>query len=163
MSALPAWMLILQMWILSATHPYYVSVTEIEYDQKAGTMGVSCKFFTDDLEEALKGVSHEKVDLSKGDRKAHQKRIEAYLQAHFQVTCGKAAASLRFIGTEHGPDATWCYLEATGLPSASSLQVLSDCFYEIRKEQVHIFHITVGGERKSRKMVNPEKRFSLSF
>lgn len=163
MSVLSYCLLILHAWLMPATHPYYVSVTEIEYDRKAGSMGVSCKFFTDDLEEALKGAAPGKVDLSKGDRMENQKRIAAYVQAHFQVLCGKNPVTLQFIGTEHGPDATWCYLEAMGLPIESSLKVLSDCFYEIRKEQVHIFHVTVDGERKSRRMVNPEKSFSLSF
>ena len=163
MSVLSIWLLILQAWPPPAAHPFYVSVTEVEYDRKAGTMGISCKFFTDDMEEALKGGGTGKVDLSKGDRLQNQKRIEAYLLAHFRISCGNNPVALRFLGTEFGPDATWCYLEATGLPQASSVKIMSDCFYEVRKEQVHIFHITVDGERKSRRMVNPEKEFSLGF
>ena len=163
MSVLATWLLILHTWLSPPVHPYYVSVTEVEFDRKAGTVGVSCKFFTDDLEEALKGGGTGKVDLSKGDRLQNQKRIEAYLQSHFQVSLGTGALALRFLGTEHSPEATWCYLEATGLAKASSVKIMSDCFYEIRKEQVHIFHVTVDGHRKSRRMVNPEKEFSLSF
>jgi hypothetical protein len=163
MSLPSIWLLILHAWLSPAAHPFYVSVTEVEYDRKAGTMGVSCKFFTDDLEEALKGSGTGKVDLSKGDRLQNQKRIEAYLQAHFRISCGNEPVPLRFLGTEFGPDATWCYLEASGLPKTSSVKIMSDCFYEVRKEQVHIFHLTVDGDRKSRRILNPDKEVSLSF
>jgi hypothetical protein len=163
MSVLSLWLLILHAWLPPAAHPFYVSVTEVEYDRKTGTMGVSCKFFTDDLEEALKGGGTGKVDLSKGDRAQNQKRIEAYLMAHFRIACGNEPVALRYLGTEFSPDATWCYFEAGGIQNGSSVKIMSDCFYEVRKEQVHIFHVTVDGQRKSRRMVNPEKEFILTF
>ena len=163
MSALSICLFVLHAWLPPVVHPFYVSVTEVEYDRKAGSMGISCKFFTDDLEEALKGGGTGKVDLSKGDRVQNQKRIEAYLMAHFRISCGNEPVALRFLGTEFGPDATWCYFEATGIPKGPSVKIISDCFYEVRKEQVHIFHVTVDGERKSRRMVNPEKEFILTF
>lgn len=163
MSVLSLWLLILHAWLSPDAHPFYVSVTEVEYDRKTGTMGVSCKFFTDDLEEALKGGGTGKVDLSKGDRAQNQKRIEAYLMTHFRIACGNEPVALRYLGTEFSPDATWCYFEAGGIQNGSSVKIMSDCFYEVRKEQVHIFHVTVDGERKSRRMVNPEKEFILTF
>lgn len=163
MPSIPVCMLALHAWLSSFAHPYFVSVTEIEYDSKAGSVGVSCKFFTDDLEEALKGGRQTKVDLSKGDRAQNLKKVEAYLQAHFRVSMGASPLSLRFLGMEQEADATWCFLEATGLPAGKSLDLFSDCFYEIRKEQVHIFHVKVDGERRSRRIVNPEKSFRLTF
>lgn len=163
MPSLPTWILALHAWLSAFAHPYYVSVTEIEYDTKAKAVGVSCKFFTDDMEEALKAGGQSKVDLSRGDRAQNLKRVEAYLQTHFRLSLGASPLSLRFLGMEQEADATWCFLEATGLPPGRSLELYSDCFYDIRKEQVHLFHVKVDGERRSRRIVNPEKSFRLVF
>jgi hypothetical protein len=156
-------LLLLRAWLLPTAHPFYVSVTEVEYERRTGSLGVSCKFFTDDLEEALKGAGDGKVDLFRGDAAQNRKRVEAYLQAHFQLSTAGQPLKLAFLGMEHGIDATWCYLEASGVQAATELRLRSDCFYEIRKEQVHIFHITVDGNRRSRRIVNPEREFSVRF
>jgi len=154
-------LLLLRAWLLPPAHPYYVSVTEVEYERRTGELGISCKFFTDDLEEALKGAGDGKADLLGGDADRNRKRVEAYLQAHFQLSNAGQPLKLAFLGMEHGIDATWCYLEGSGLQAATELRLRSDCFYEIRKEQVHIFHITVDGNRKSRRIVNPEREFTI--
>ena len=50
---LTAWMLHFALLFSSVLHPYYVSVTEIEYDLKRREVGVACKFFIDDREKPI--------------------------------------------------------------------------------------------------------------
>lgn len=150
-------------WLMAVLHPYFVSVTEIEYSSGTKEMGVSCKFFTDDLEEALKGAGGQRTDLLKGDREQNRKLIGSYLLKHLRIRSGNTAADLRIIGFENDHEATWCYLEATGIPPGTKFTVESDLLYETRKEQVNLFHVTVDGQRKSARLANPEKQFSLEF
>jgi hypothetical protein len=70
---------------------------------------------------------------------------------------------LRFIGFENDPEATWCYFEKTGVPGFRNIRVTSDLLYETRKEQINILHVTVDGERRSKRLVNPDKVFEASF
>ena len=44
-------------------HPYYMSVTEFVYNPAEKEVQVSCKIFTDDLEETLRLALKRKVDL----------------------------------------------------------------------------------------------------
>ena len=44
-------------------HPFFVSVTEIEYLSKEKVLGVSCKVFNDDLETTLKTATVAQVDI----------------------------------------------------------------------------------------------------
>ncbi len=52
------------LWLTAfSLHPYYMSVTEIEYKPAEKEVQVACKIFTDDLEEALKKEFAKKIDI----------------------------------------------------------------------------------------------------
>ena len=151
------------LWLTTLVHPYYVSVTEIEYGSRTGTVGMSCKIFTDDLEEALKNLGVRGVDLVKGDSARNARLIESYLRSHLSLSANGKPLDMRFIGYENDPEATWCHFEQTGVSGLRNIRVVSDLLYETRKEQINIFHVTVDGARRSKRLVNPDKDFEASF
>lgn len=148
---------------MSLMHPYYVSVSEVEYISKTQEMGISFKFFTDDLEDALKAESTDKVNLLSGDKAINQKLIEAYVTRHFSIYTDKTPVKLRFLGLEHDKEATWCYVEADNIKAFKNVSIRADFLYATKKEQVNIFHITVNGNRKSRRLVHPDQGLEESF
>ncbi len=44
-------------------HPFFVSVTDINYQQKTKTVEISSKLFFDDLEETLEREHQESLDI----------------------------------------------------------------------------------------------------
>jgi hypothetical protein len=76
-------------------HPYFVSVTEVEYRSKEKELGLSCKFYTDDLEDALKKFSKENIDLHKGDKNKNKKIISAYIMQHLKISIEDNPVQLR--------------------------------------------------------------------
>ncbi len=159
-------MLLIQHFLLPLlifAHPYFVSVTEVEYRSKEKELGISCKFYTDDLEEALKKSSRENTDLRNGDKTKNQKLISAYIGQHLKVIIAEKQVQLRFIGFENDQEATWCYFEADGVLPFKKIDIEADFLYEIKKEQVNLVHVTIDGNRKSSKLSNPDKNISLSF
>ena len=152
---------LLPLMILS--HPYFVSVTEVEYRSKEKELGLSCKFYTDDLEEALKKFSKDNIDLHKGDKNKNQKIISAYIMQHMKISIEDKTVQLRFIGFENDQEATWCYFEAEGVNPFKNINIETDFLYETKKEQVNLVHVTIDGNRKSGKLSNPDKQISLHF
>ena len=144
-------------------HPYFVSVTEVEYRSKEKDLGISCKFYTDDLEEALKKFSKENTDLYKGDKTKNQQLIGTYIGQHLKVIIAGKPVLLKFIGFENDQEATWCYFEADDVIPFKKIDIETDFLYEIKKEQVNLVHVTIDGNRKSSKLSNPDKIISLSF
>jgi len=144
-------------------HPYFVSVTEVEYRSKEKELGLSCKFYTDDLEEALKKFSKENIDLTKGDKNKNQKIINAYIMQHMKISIEDKPLQLRFMGFENDQEATWCYFEAEGVSPFKNMEIEADFLYETKKEQVNLVHVTVDGNRQSSKLSNPERLIRLRF
>ncbi len=153
--------LLLPLMIFS--HPYFVSVTELEYRSKEKELGLSCKFYTDDLEEALKKFSKDNIDLHKGDKNQNQKIISAYILQHLKINIEDKSPQLRFIGFENDQEATWCYFQADEIMPFKNIDIGIDFLYETKKEQVNLVHVTIDGNRKSGKLSNPDKQISLRF
>ena len=145
------------------SHPYFVSVTELEYRSKEKELDLSCKFYTDDLEEALKKFGRENTDLHKGDKTKNEKLISAYIGQHLKVIISGKLVPVRFIGFENDQEATWCYFEADKISPFKKIDIEIDFLYETKKEMVNLVHVTVDGNRQSSKLSNPDKFISLGF
>lgn len=158
-----AWILQLSILFLTDIHPYYVSVTEIEYNAQKAELGVACKFFIDDLEEAIRDAGAGKTDLIKGDKTRNTKWMEAYLSDHLGILADGKKINLKFIGFELDQEAIWCFLEAGSVTHFKKLSIRGDMLFELRKDQINLFHATVNGTRKSHRLVMPDRSFSLDF
>ncbi len=144
-------------------HPFYVSVTELEYSSKDKELGVAGKFFTDDLEETLKNFSKQKVDLVNGDKTASAKFITDYVNTHLKIKIDGNPIALKYLGFENDREATWCYFSATGISSFKTIEISNDLLYDFKKEQVNLVHIIVDGNRRSNRLVYPDNAVKLEF
>lgn len=145
-------------------HPYYVSVTEIEYSLPEREIQVACKIFTDDFEYALKEQYKTKVDIYHPLNKHElHKQITGYIQTHLQLRADNQAVRLQFIGFEIEGEATWCYFSAGPVPPVRKIEIHNDLLYEYKKEQVNIIHMKIGQERKSIRLTYPKTGAIFSF
>lgn len=146
------------------THPYYVSVTEIEYSLPEREIQIACKIFTDDFEYVLKEQYKNKVDIYHPLNKQElHKQITGYIQKHLQLKTDNQAVPLQFIGFEIEGEATWCYFSAGSIPPVKKIEIYNDLLYEYKKEQVNIVHTKIGQERKSIRLTYPKTDAIFSF
>ena len=138
-------------------HPFYISVTEIRSDAKAQTLNVSCRMFTDDLQEALYKLYQYKGNLEQPDAQ-YNALLEKYIAGRLQVRIGEKTVRFRFVGYETEEEATWCYLEATAFPGDGPAEVHDRLLYDFLPEQTNLVHFYRDGKRSSFKLVNPEER-----
>lgn len=151
-----AWLLIL--------HPFYVSVTEMQYNAKEQTLEVSCRVFADDLEKALEKMSHVPLDiLQPRDKKQLAQLISQYIPQHLRLQVDGKAVHLAFVGYEIEEDAVWSYWQVNEIPTIRHLKVINDILYEQHPEQTNLLHVMVNGKRKSAKLDCPHSEIILQF
>jgi hypothetical protein len=144
--------------ILSAGHhPFYVTITEIEYSSKNKELGLSLKTFPDDLEETIRMYSGKKIDLSSKNNPQINQLISTYLQQHLTIEINKNKKQLNYLGYEIDKEAVWVYFNIPKINSIKELKVISDVMYEYKPEQTNIVHINVNGSSKSYKLNAPNK------
>ncbi len=137
-------------------HPLYVSITEINYNDKSHNMEISCKIFTDDLEQALGKKSGHSAHISSTRDEAIAAEIAAYLAGHLSLSFDGKKVPVRFLGYELEKEAVWSYLEGPVEKAPASAEIVNSILFDSFDQQINLVHITVKGERKSTKLVNPE-------
>ena len=146
------------------SHPVYMSVTEIEHNAKDKTLEISCKIFTDDFEKTLRQNYKGIVDLiNPKDKAAMDKLVSAYVQKHLLIKADGKPVALQFIGYEQQEEGINSYYQVNNIPSVKKIEITDNILYEYKDQQISLLHVTVGGNRKSTKMVNPEEKVSLEF
>ena len=86
-------------WMLTALHPFYISVVEIEHNAKEATIEISARTYTDDLEKMIQKEFNVKLDLSQANQKEQaNKYIDLYMQKKLALQSGGVKFKMDFIG-----------------------------------------------------------------
>lgn len=148
----------------SAVHPYFISVTQIEYNNKQRTVEISCKLFADDLELALKKIYNKPVDLSASAEKNDNKSvINEYILKRLNVELDGIEIMPKYLGFEKEGEAIYIYFEASGIDSFKKLNLRNSILQDYTNDQINIVHVLVNGKRQSTKMTHTELTGSFSF
>lgn len=137
-------------------HPFYVSVTEVEYTTNTKELGITCKIYQDNLQEALKPFTSTKIDLEQGNKSENNKMIEAYIRNHLSILINGQKKATKYLGYENDSEATWIFFTISSLKNVKSIGVNTDLLYDYKKEFTNIIHIIIDGKRKSFKLNSPE-------
>src|SRR5438105_5006550 len=80
-------------------HPFYISMTEINFNSKSKSLEVSVRIFSDDFEKTLRKKCNCKVDLlAVNEKKAMEKVVNDYVQQHLQIKIDGRVQALEFAG-----------------------------------------------------------------
>ena len=164
--ALYKWLLVLGLFSNNPApvHPFFVSVSEINYNAADKNLEISCKVFTDDFETTLKNVTQTVVDMYKPKDSAQlEKMISAYIQKHLQLRIDGKLVKLEYIGHELEDQSTWNYFQVTNIGAPRKIEIFNDIFHESFDKQINIMHITVNGNRKSMKLDYPSTEAKFDF
>ena len=145
-------------------HPFYVSVTEMNYDGKTKSFEVSCKMFAEDIEDVLKQNYKTNIDLSNDKMQARNNNLmNDYMVKHLAFNIDSKPTGFKFVGFEKDKESVYCYLEVLNVPAVKKLAVTNSILYDFKKEQINIIHVMFNGKRESTKIDYPQNQASFSF
>jgi hypothetical protein len=145
-------------------HPFFVSVTEMNFNEKSKNLEISCKLFIDDLQNALKQNYKKSIDLANEKQESeNNKIINDYLTKHLSISADAKAIGLKFIGFERESESVFCYFEATNVTTPKKVVITNKILHDYKQEQINIMHVVVNGNRKSTKTDLQSAQATLSF
>lgn len=152
-------------WIsVSSFHPYYVSVSDIKYSEQDKTLQISCRTFTDNIEDALKKLYKKQIDvLHPKDKKEVESLLTDYINKHIKIKVNGKWQTIQFIGYEKEEEAIWTYIEIKNVELPKSVIIENTLLYDYLPQQINMVHIEVKGNKQSSKTTNPEKELIFNF
>lgn len=144
--------------VVGFTHPFFVSVTEIEYSSKTKELGIVVKLYPDDLEETLRKFNGIKYDVIQGDKKQLQPILDQYIKKHLSIKLNGIKKAYQYLGYEIDKESVLIYFSITNQPAVASIEVESDIMYEYKPEQTNIIHVKLDQKRESFRLTAPDKK-----
>ena len=158
--------LIVSVVSIAATHKFYVSVTNMEYDQEDQAFQITTRIFIDDLETALNARYEVDARLATDQEiEASNALISKYLNTKISFILNGQKKEFRFLGKEYKDDLVLCYLEITEvvLADLKSIAVINDLLTEFFEEQQNVVHVKIGDTKKSFILVRENNKGMLNL
>lgn len=143
-------------------HPFYVSVTQIDYKDQA--LQITLKIFVSDLQDAM--LEAKVPELYLGEEKEHassNQYITTYINAHLGIKVNDQERNYAFVGKEVEEDAIWVYFEIPNISSVTSLEVRNTLLIEKFEAQTNLVNTDIKGQKKSLILNKSTPQDKLSF
>lgn len=155
-------------WLLSAglsfLHPFYVSVIEINHNEKEATAEISIRIFTDDLEKTLQKQSTAKIDIIKPANKTYiDQQLNQYIGKNLQLKINGKPVKFNYIGYEIIRESVWSYFEVEQVKEMNTVDINCSILHDYETSQINLFHVKSKGNQKSYKLDYPQKTTQFSF
>lgn len=145
-------------------HPFYISVTEVNYNANAKSLEISCKFFAEDLEQILEKNYKTQLDISaQKDKASFDKFIPDYISRHLALTVDGKAVAPHYLGFEKEKESVYAYFEVSNVAAVKSISAVNSLLHDFIDQQINIMHVTVGGKRQSTKLDYPDTKAAFTF
>lgn len=147
----------------SAAHPFYVSVTDVEYLAEEQLLGVTIRVFTDDLEAALRAQGAPKLDLGAPSEHPEANRwVATYLDSKLSWRLNGQPRTCHWLGKEVENDVTFLYLEARQVSHFPDIELTHRLFLETFDTQENIVHLHCAGNLASARLNRVQPKGQLS-
>ena len=153
---------ILYQWLIvgymSVIHPFFVSMTDINYNAADKDMEISVRIFTDDLENAVRkyhtGI---KVDiLHPADQKQMDAFVNDYIQKKLQLQVNGKPVQMSFVGYEQQSESIWTYFEVSNVTAVQKIGITNSLLHDYNTNQINMMHVKANGKEQSDKLDYPD-------
>lgn len=152
---------------LVPVHKFYFSLSEIRANTKKRTIEISCKLFTDDVEDALFKLNHRKIDLAmSGENKTARELVDSYLHERLHIVINGTPCKLELIGFETENDICWFYLEShlNTIPAAPvKMKIRNALLFDFLPDQTNVMQVIWNEQERTERVVNPEREVEVAF
>lgn len=145
-------------------HKFYVSVTQVDFDEKKERVEITTRIFIDDLDKALEKRIGKKIYLA-SDREIPEAKeiIEKYLGEKLLVKINGTTVKVQFLGSEIDNDVLICYLKVYCNQKIVTFEFQNSVLTEMFSEQQNLLHIHINDKKESFLLTREEKTALLKL
>lgn len=144
-------------------HPYYVSMTEMVYNEKSKELEISVRIFADDLEKGISDHCSCKIDLAhRRDSTRNHQLLTKYLNSVLQVQVNSKGKSLSVLGFEKEEESIWTYIETQQTEAIQNLEIRNSILFKVQPKQTNLVRFKAGKFDQTRQLNFPTDRVAFS-
>jgi len=145
-------------------HKYYLSVSNVKYNEKVRALQMTSRFFIDDLEDVLSARADEEIILTEeGSLEKYKKLLGDYFKSRMRVKVDDNLIPIEYLGAEVENDQLVLYVEIPALKEPSQIEMRFTALLELFEEQKNMVHFKIKGKRKTILTTIDKKIDSVKF
>ena len=149
---------------IAMMHPFFISVIDINHNEKEAVLEISVRTFTDDLEKTINQESHIAIDFNNPAQKEKADQlIKNYLVKKLSLVANGNKCNLEYLGFEIQQESTWTYFEVKNTKELKQLNVVCEILSSISPAQKNIIHVKTKGQRKSYELALSKNAAQFNF
>lgn len=142
-------------------HKFYVSISQINFNEKNKSIEITLKLFTDDLEKSVGDYINQRVKINQADD-ANQ-NIAAYILKNFSIYLNGQAQNIQYLGKELENDVSWCFLEIKNITDFSEIKITNKIFTEQFENQKNLIQISAFDKEESTVLSKNSSTYIFNF
>jgi len=144
-------------------HAFYVSITDVEYQAENKSLKVQVKIFSNDLEDDIRNLSGEVINLQDGVNTQESLRVDNYLFQRMKLLIDGKPPELRLTSCKVEGDAVFSIYEGELRKEPKDLEISSHILLELFPTQSNIVRLKNGTWKGLVKLNKQQTKGSLSF
>ena len=147
-----------------SAHKYYLSLTQIEYNQENKSLEIIINVFMDDIELALNKDYDINLQLTTDlELKNSDEFFRKYLKDKLHFKLQDNTLEFKYLGKEYEGDLVYFYLEIPNIETPQPLEVHNEILLQHFEEQQNVVKLKVGKKRKSKILNQKNDKALLKF
>ena len=152
------------LFAFTSMHKYYLSLTQIEYNEKSKALQITMNVFIDDFELTMNNTFDKQFNLStKEELTDSETYFNDYLKEHFKVKLEGQSVNFNYIGRKYEGDVVFFYLEFEDVTDVKSIEIENTVLFKYFEDQKNLIKLKIKGEFDSLLLTKGKKRGLLNF
>ncbi len=157
-------LLFMPLLLSMAAHKYYLSVTDMQYNETSQSLQMITRLFYDDVEDVLQARYDESIVVdATADQELLDRYLTKYLKAKFKISVNSERQELVFVGKEYEDDYIVIYSEIENVSAVKTLEMENTLLMDVFPEQKNMVHTEILGKKKSFLMEVENAKVLLNF
>lgn len=145
-------------------HKFYVSIYQINYNQKARRIEITTRIFADDLNTVLQKKYQKKTYLGEDTETAEDIILmQKYLSEKLLIKINNQKMSLKFIQKEMEDNTLICYYTIDKINKIKTLEIQNTALFDLSSDQQNIMQTTVYGTKENKLLTINHSNFFYKY
>jgi hypothetical protein len=134
----------------STKHDFHTSLSEVSFNPKTGSLELSVRVFTDDLELALTNFNKGKLVKIEDPDAVVNPLIEQYIRKNLALVSPEKEVKFgKFYGKEKESEATWIFLEIFDCKQVKNFTLYNAIMQEMFTDQTNLVNVIYPSQKKT--------------
>ena len=133
-----------------AMHKFYVSIYQVNFNQKKQMLEITSRIFIDDLNDILKAKYNQKTHIGEPTEMPQDiVLMKKYILDNFSVKINGQQKNVNYLSKELEGNVVICYFHVKEISKIKTLEVQNTTLFDLNSDQQNIIQSTIYGKKQS--------------